>query len=115
MNIDRLKELILAECQSEYIEEDYWQDPIYLGEGFRNPTKSFERMTFTQLLTKEEDDTSYLNEIPLDVVTVLKVTDPDTSEVCFVKFSGIHDSWGGPEWNEPMFVKPVEKTVIVYE
>lgn len=48
-------------------------------------------------------------------VQIYEVYLPDR-EVYTIAFSGLYDSWNGTDyWNEPMFVKAVEKTVIFWE
>lgn len=94
--------VILAESDSDVINQFFWSDADEDNENF------------TEANVKFELEDSYGGEGQgEDYWTVYKFTD-GTDEV-FVKFSGWYQSYNGSEFNEWFYVSPVEKLVTVYE
>ena len=47
---------------------------------------------------------------------IYKITELNSGEYCYIKYEGYYNSWNGTTWiDECYFVKPVEKTIVVYE
>lgn len=110
--IELLTEMLLHFDSSIYDEAQ--DEGIIEGHDFFFAHKKFNDDTYSVSLVEEvggEGEGSHYY-----YVFAISKTIDGISHDYLVEIDGIYDSWNGTEWLEaPYFVKPVEKTITVYE
>lgn len=116
MDLDEIRKLIIPEINLKiekwYSLRDRRADDMYLSEDTDWSVIARESREFCEVVD------SYGGEgMGDDYWHVVKVPLLEDDSYTYIKFGGHYDSWNGTEWDSSLIseVKPVQKTITVYE